>query len=128
MFGNPTERPASGGPAGAGLPGTAIGNPGPRTDSIIGIKNDNGRKVTAVKLCVKEAEEAIYYFDTQGKKLAINPIPAIIENTTTVELYEIINRLSARVLSDYAAYNNPLLLKIKFNPPPKFDGIKKEDL
>lgn len=127
MFGNPTGKPATGGPAGARLPGTAAGNPGPGVDSITGIEDDDSRKITAAEF--RTQQEAARRFDTQGKKLAlINIIPAITENTNTAELREIINRLSARVLSDYVVYNNPPLPKIKLNPPSKFDGTKKEDL
>ncbi|EGZ67676.1 hypothetical protein NEUTE2DRAFT_73223, partial [Neurospora tetrasperma FGSC 2509] len=59
----PVKQP-SGGPIGTGLPGTAIRNPGPGTDSIISIKNNDSRKITAAKLRIKKAEETIRRFDT----------------------------------------------------------------
>ncbi|KAL0469291.1 hypothetical protein QR685DRAFT_443356, partial [Neurospora intermedia] len=110
----PISNLTTGEPVGASLPGTTAGNPGPGVNSIISIKNNNRYKVTAVKLRI-------------NKKLT-EFIPTVTKNTTTAELREIINKLSIKVLSNYIVYNDPLLPKIKFNLPPKFNSTKKEDL
>ncbi|KAL0466516.1 hypothetical protein QR685DRAFT_450569, partial [Neurospora intermedia] len=96
------------------LPGITAKNPGPGTDSITGIEDNDSCKVIVTEL-------------RANKKLA-EFIPTITKSTIIIKLYEIINKLNVRVLSDYIIYNNLLFLKIKFNPLPKFNGTRKDDL
>ncbi|CCC14526.1 hypothetical protein SMACR_09425 [Sordaria macrospora] len=121
MSGIPTGNLA-GGPAGAGLPGTAARVPGPGTDAMTGIVDDDGKEVKAAELLAREEAR------TRRATLA----PAITKDTDDVELRNIINMLRNKINDLETAQSTPasstVKSTIKLNAPPKFDGTKKEDL
>ncbi|KAJ4361322.1 hypothetical protein N0V85_009417, partial [Neurospora sp. IMI 360204] len=120
MSGIPTGNPA-GGPAGAGLPGTAARDPGPGTDAMTGIVDDDGNQVKAAELLTRE----------EARTRRATFVPAITNETNDVELRNIINMLCSKI-NDLEATAPPTFVTpkstIKLNAPPKFDGTKKEDL
>ncbi|KAK3947358.1 hypothetical protein QBC32DRAFT_224365 [Pseudoneurospora amorphoporcata] len=125
MSGKPTGNPAAGGPdIGAGLPGTAARNPGPSTDTMTGIVDDDGREVKAAELLARE--------NAQNRRTTL--VPAITNETNDTELHDIINLLRTKISDFEAASVYPITVSpairstIKLNPPLKFDGTRKEDL
>ncbi|KAL0472688.1 hypothetical protein QR685DRAFT_541418 [Neurospora intermedia] len=99
-------------PAGAGLLGTTTRSPSTSAEFIISIKNNDNQKVSATKFRYCKKGEA-------GEN-----VPLIIKSTSTAEFCNIINKFNLRLI----AINSIYKLEIKFNPPPKFDGTKREDL
>ncbi|KAJ4329597.1 hypothetical protein N0V85_009981, partial [Neurospora sp. IMI 360204] len=115
MSGKPTGNPAAGGPdTGAGLPGTAVRNPGPSTDTMTGIMDDDGREVKAAELLARE--------NAQTHRATL--VPAITNDTNDVELRNIINMLRTKISDLKATSGHPTAVSpamrstIKLNPPP----------
>ncbi|KAK3947058.1 hypothetical protein QBC32DRAFT_409474 [Pseudoneurospora amorphoporcata] len=115
MSGRPTGQHV-GGLVGARLPDTATRDPGTNTESMTGVEDNDGRKVSAAELRERELRDR-----AKGKKPE-DPIPIVTDKTSAAELRDIINKLSARLLTHHAVRTQgPRPAKIKLNPPPKFD-------
>ncbi|KAK3339442.1 hypothetical protein B0H65DRAFT_476537, partial [Neurospora tetraspora] len=91
---------------------------------MTGIVDDDGREVKAAELLARE--------NAQTRRTTL--VPAITNETNDTELRDIINLLRTKISDLEAASVHPTAVSpamrstIKLNPPPKFDGTRKEDL